>query len=70
MRIFTRLNLVESNKDFDKAIEIGRLMSSQTGYPIRFIDLILFIYGQLNHPGIVSICTDSNPKCDFCPLIK
>ncbi|MDY0302518.1 MAG: DNA-3-methyladenine glycosylase I [Candidatus Moranbacteria bacterium] len=68
IRIFKRLSLIEHDKDILKAIEIGRQMSKSTGYPIRYIDVILVLYGQLNHLGIVSICTEVNPKCELCKL--
>jgi len=66
MRLLTRLGLVDSDKALDQAIEIGRTMSKLSGYPIRYIDLILVLYGQLNQKGITSICTESNPKCHLC----
>lgn len=68
MRIFKRLSLINDDKDILKAIEIGRQMSKSTGYPIRYIDVILVLYGQLNHQGIISICTENNPKCVLCKL--
>ena len=68
MRIFKRLGLIDHEKDILKAIEIGRQMSKLTGLPIRYIDVILVLYGQLNHLGIISICTENNPKCNLCKL--
>lgn len=68
MRIFMRLGLIKHDKDVLKAIQIGRQMSKSTGYPIRYIDVILVLYGQMNHLGMVSICTENNPKCHLCKV--
>ncbi|WP_446787748.1 hypothetical protein [Macellibacteroides fermentans] len=37
-------------------------------HPIRSIDIILVSYGQQNLDNLTSICTETNPKCDFCGI--
>lgn len=66
MRIFSRLGLISNEKDFKGAVLMGRAFSKATGLPIRYIDVIFVMYGQLNQEMITSICTEENPKCHLC----
>lgn len=66
MRIFSRLGMILTENDFTNAIMVGRKLSEATGYPIRYIDIILVSYGQLDLPKLTSICTTINPKCNLC----
>ncbi len=68
MRIFTRLGLVESIKDYWEAVVVGRKISRAINLPIRYIDIILVVYGQLNLDAFTSICSEKNPKCDLCSI--
>jgi len=56
--------LIESEKDLLVAVEIGRAFSKATNFPIRFIDIIFVLYGQLSQEKIECICTEKNPKCN------
>ncbi|MFA5869604.1 MAG: DNA-3-methyladenine glycosylase I [Candidatus Bathyarchaeia archaeon] len=68
-RIFYRLGFIESEEDTLGAIIIGRLISAATGEPIRFIDVILVLYGQVGRKKGLEIdegvCL-SNPRCHLC----
>jgi DNA-3-methyladenine glycosylase I len=66
MRIFYRLGLILTENDLTNAIMVGRRLSEATGYPIRYIDIILVSYGQLDLPKLTSICTTLSPKCHLC----
>lgn len=68
MRIFDRLGLIKDQNDLVGAIEVGREFSNATNLPIRFIDIIFVMYGQLNQLKIEGICTEKNPKCSKCSL--
>jgi len=62
-RIFHRLGLIENEKLTDKAIEVGRKFAEETGYAIRYIDIVFVTYGQNGGPGV---CLGEKPKCDVC----
>jgi len=64
LRIFKRLGLIESEKDFLGAVKTGRAFSKATYLPIRFIDIIFVLYGQLNQEKLECICSEKNPKCN------
>jgi len=66
MRIFYRLGFIPSEKHYLEAIFVGRKFAEATGYPIRYIDIILVSYGQLDLANLTSICTTLNPKCHRC----
>jgi len=66
LRIFSRLGLIADETDMQGAIKVGRAFSDATGFPIRYIDVIFVLYGQLDQNKITSICTEKNPKCDIC----
>lgn len=65
-RIFFRLGLIDDEKDYRNSINMGRLFSSATNLPIRYIDIIFVSYGQLNLNNLECICSEKNPKCLKC----
>jgi 3-methyladenine DNA glycosylase len=66
LRIFKRLGLIESEQDLLGAVKIGRAFSKATNLPIRFIDIIFVLYGQLNQEKLECICSEKNPKGNKC----
>jgi len=74
LRIFGRLGLIKSGTDEeinDQAIMHGMNFSKETGYPIRYIDIIIVKYGQRG--GEVyglddGVCIEKNPKCHICSI--
>lgn len=66
IRIFNRLGLIEDESDLEGAVRTGRAFSRATGFPIRFIDIIFVMYGQLNLSQMTSICSENDPKCHLC----
>lgn len=73
-RIFYRLGLVKSIKDYDEVVRIGQQISKTTKLPIRYIDLIFVFYGQVGYKYELDIndgiCLERKPKCDICNLNK
>jgi len=69
-RIFKRLGLIESEKQYLKTVIQGRKFSHATGHPIRYIDIIFVKYGQKGEGKYSSlkdgICLEKNPKCMIC----
>jgi len=74
LRIFKRLGLIESEKQLLKAVVVGRQIAKETGFPIRYIDIILVKYGQQGESHMFGIkdgiCLEKNPKCLVCQLTK
>lgn len=66
LRVFSRLNLISDENDLKGAVRTGRAFSGATEFPIRYIDVIFVLYGQMNQENITSICTEKNPKCNIC----
>lgn len=71
-RIFKRLGLIESEKQLLKTVVQGRKFSHETGYPIRYIDIVFVTYGQLGKNvdfGLENgICLEKNPYCNSCGI--
>jgi len=68
-RIFERLGLIENRDRIYKAISQGKKFSEETGYPIRYIDIVFVAYGQDESMkfGIKKgICSETNPSCHLC----
>ncbi|MHC1731949.1 MAG: DNA-3-methyladenine glycosylase I [Bacteroidales bacterium] len=65
-RIFYRLGLIDNENDLLGAVKVGRAFSTATNLPIRYIDIIFVMYGQLNQEKIECICSEKNPKCQKC----
>ncbi len=63
-RIFERLGLIENEKQYWELINYARAFARETGHPIRYIDMIFVMYGQVTDFGI---CLDT-PKCEICQL--
>jgi len=70
LRIFNRLGLIKNEKDLFGAVKIGRAFSVATNLPIRYIDIIFVMFGQLGLEKIESICTEKNPKCQKCGVVE
>lgn len=69
VRIFTRLGLVKRDASPSEVIEQGKKFAEVTGHPIRYIDLVLVAYGQVQtrELGIEKgICLEANPSCSKC----
>lgn len=66
LRIFKRLGLIEGEKDLLGAVKMGRAFSKANDVPIRFIDIIFVLFGQLNQEKLECICSEKNPKCHKC----
>jgi DNA-3-methyladenine glycosylase I len=66
MRIFERLNLIYDEDDLFGVTEVGRLFSEATELPIRYIDIIFVLYGQLTVSKIKYICSEKEPDCNIC----
>ena len=64
-RIFERLGLIVDRGQILESISIGQQMAFETGYPIRYVDVILVIFGQIAKNGI---CFEEKPKCNLCQL--
>jgi DNA-3-methyladenine glycosylase I len=72
-RIFCRLGLVESEGESEeqllKAVSQGHKFAQETGYPIRYIDIIFVAYGQVQSEGFgieQGICLKDDPQCNIC----
>lgn len=70
-RIFERLGLIANREQIHQAIIQGKKFSEATKQPIRYIDIIFVIYGQMQSRefGIESgICLEKKPLCDLCNI--
>jgi DNA-3-methyladenine glycosylase I len=68
-RIFRRLGLIESEKQLLKTVIQGRKFAQATGHPIRYIDVVFVVYGQVQSIrfGLErGICLEENPACSLC----
>lgn len=69
-RIFERLGLIESEKQYLKTVIQGQKFSHATGYPIRYIDKLFVKYGQKGEDQYFGlkdgVCLKKNPKCMIC----
>ena len=69
-RLFRRLGLVEYERQHLKTVIHGRKFAQATGLPIRYIDIVLVAFGQVQSTemGIDrGICLDE-PRCKLCSL--
>lgn len=73
-RIFSRLGLIRNPSDIVGAISVGLKMARATGYPARYIDIVLVKYGQIGEEeGFYikdGICLEKKPKCNVCGVKK
>ncbi len=70
-RIFKRLALIENEEQLLKTVIQGRKFAESTGYPIRYIDIVLVAYGQVQSVefGIErGICLEAKPSCSICKV--
>ena len=73
-RIFYRLGLIcdegESELRLLETVREGRkVREPQQGMPIRYVDIVLVAYGQVNSTGVgisQGICVKNNPRCAVC----
>lgn len=68
-RIFKRLGLIENEEQLLKTVIQGRKFAESTGHPIRYIDIVLVAYGQVQSIefGIErGICLEGKPSCSIC----
>jgi DNA-3-methyladenine glycosylase I len=67
MRVLYRSHLLknESESEYEYAIQIGRRIASLLNIPIRYVDTVLVMLGQV---GEANICRKLNPRCDICDL--
>ncbi|MBN1453363.1 MAG: DNA-3-methyladenine glycosylase I [Anaerolineales bacterium] len=68
-RIFKRLGLIENEQQLLKTVIQGRKFAEATGLPIRYIDVVFVVYGQVQSKefGIErGICLETNPSCQVC----
>jgi DNA-3-methyladenine glycosylase I len=72
-RIFSRLGLADEDAAAAVMINEGRKFAEATGLPIRYIDIVLVAYGQMQTKEIGierGICLDKNPSCSLCGITK
>lgn len=69
-RLFHRLGLLDNEDQLLKSIMEGRRFAAATGLPIRYIDIVLVVFGQVASPelGILKgVCLNA-PRCDMCSI--
>jgi len=69
-RLVHRLGLLESEEQIFKAILEGRSFAEATGLPIRYIDIVLVVFGQIASPqvGISKGVCLNEPRCGVCAI--
>lgn len=69
-RLFHRLGLLESEDQIFKAILEGRRFAKATGLPIRYIDIVFVVFGQVKSPnaGISKGICLNEPQCAKCSI--
>ena len=70
-RLFLRLGLVDRERQHLKTVIHGRKFAEATGLPIRYIDIVLVAFGQVQalEFGIDrGICLEKQPRCQLCSL--
>jgi DNA-3-methyladenine glycosylase I len=69
-RLFYRFGLLESEEQIFKAILEGRRFAEATGLPIRYIDIMFVVFGQVASPqlGISKGVCLNEPRCDLCAI--
>lgn len=69
-RLFHRLGLLDSDEQIFKAILEGRRFSEATGLPIRYIDIVFVVFGQVASPqvGISKGVCLNEPRCGVCAI--
>lgn len=88
-RIFSRLRLVDGLPNPDhpdpqkltddqlwQIVQVGQQIAESTQLPIRYVDLVFVVYGQIEgqelegqEPDLPQgICLDNKPRCSLCPV--
>jgi DNA-3-methyladenine glycosylase I len=69
-RIFKRLGLIADENQLLSTVLQGRKFQQQTGHSIRYIDIVLVAYGQVEFLdlGIKNGICLNKPRCEACPL--
>jgi len=63
------LGLIEDEKQLLKMVIQGRKFAEATGHPIRYIDIVFVLYGQMSAREVgleKGICLEANPNCSIC----
>lgn len=69
-RIFKRLGLIDDENQLLSTVLQGRKFQQITGHSIRYIDIVLVAYGQVEFLDLgvkKGICLNK-PRCEVCPL--
>ena len=75
-RVLHRLGFVDDLSDEMRAIEqsllAGRRFAEETGHPMRYVDMVLVLYGQAANPqlGIQRGICLGHPRCDACGVTQ
>ena len=76
-RIFKRLALIRDDLKDDALyvalVQEGRKFAQATGHPIRYVDIVLVGYGQMQGDELGlehGICLEQNPACSVCQVTK
>lgn len=71
-RVFNRIGLISNDNENEKIIKICQEISKSTNEPIRYIDLIFVLFGQIDKkPEFClnnGICLNKNPRCEKCQI--
>ena len=69
-RLFHRLGLLDNENQLLKSIMEGRRFAAATGLPIRYVDIVLVVFGQVASPelGIAKGVCLKVPRCDLCSV--
>lgn len=69
-RLFHRLGLLDNENQLLKSIMEGRRFAAATGLPIRYVDIVLVVFGQVASPelGIAKGVCLKAPRCDLCSV--
>jgi DNA-3-methyladenine glycosylase I len=69
-RLFHRLGLLKSEDQIVKAILEGTRFAEATGLPIRYIDIVFVVFGQVASPqvGISKGVCLIEPRCGVCAI--
>lgn len=69
-RLFYRLGLLDNENQLLKSIMEGRRFAKDTGLPIRYIDIVLVVFGQVASPELgirKGVCLNV-PRCVMCSI--
>lgn len=69
-RLFHRLGLLDNEDQLLKSIIEGRRFAEATGLPIRYIDIVLVVFGQVASPELgigKGVCLNA-PRCGVCSI--